>query len=287
MAACIRFLVYGVFLFVSVALLSVTTEAQVSQASCTFHTFTLSSSPGVWVTGVNDYGTVVGYADFGKGGTPQFKAFIHYSGGGTTYWLPSGAKASAFGGRNNAGVTTGAYTDSSNQHHAFLLKGSSLMTITRPFGAGPAGINKYNSAVGTYTDSNGNPHGFKRYSDGNVIHLNYPGALGTYANGINDGGAIVGFYNGTDSAEHGFIYHNGAWAKLQFPNATQSTELFGISNAGVIVGQGQAHAYMYKNGTAKEIAVPGSAETQVRAIAPGGLIAGMSDLTHGFLASCK
>jgi hypothetical protein len=43
---------------------------------------------------------------------------------------------------------------------------------------------------------------------------------------------------------------------------------------------------MYKDGIFKEIAVPGSAETQVRAIAPGGLIAGMADLTHGFLASC-
>jgi len=89
------------------------------------------------------------------------------------------------------------------------------------------------------------------------------------------------------SAEHGFIYRNGQWAKLQFPNATQSTELYRISNSGVIVGQGQAHAYMYKNGTSKEISVPGSVETQIRAIAPGGLIAGMvDDLTHGFVASC-
>jgi probable HAF family extracellular repeat protein len=109
---------------------------------------------------------------------------------------------------------------------------------------------------------------------------------GTRAYGINDTSTIVGFYNGTDSAEHGFIYKNGQWASLQFPNATQSTELYGISNSNVIVGQGQAHGYMYNDGTFKEIAVPGSAETQVRAIAPGGLIAGMADLTHGFLASC-
>jgi hypothetical protein len=71
---------------------------------------------------------------------------------------------------------------------------------------------------------------------------------------------------------------------LQIPNAPQSTELFGISNSGVIVGQGQAHAYMYANGTAKEISVPGSAQTEVGAIASGGLIAGMADLTHGFLS---
>jgi hypothetical protein len=278
-------LLCSVLAFVLLAMSS--SQAQTVQASCTFHVFSLSSNPqSIWVTGVNDYGTVVGYADFGTGAPPQSRAFIHYSGGGTTYWLPSGAKSSAFGERNNAGVTTGAYVDSANQRHAFLLKGSTLSPIVRPFGAGPAGINKYTTVVGVYTDSNGHDHGFKRYSDGNTIHLSYPGAINTDAVGINDSGVIVGTYLGTDSAEHGFIYKGGQWAKLQFPNATQSTELFGISNSNVIVGQGQAHGYMYKNGTAKEISVPGFAETQVRAIAPGGLIAGMAGLTHGFLASC-
>jgi hypothetical protein len=71
----------------------------------------------------------------------------------------------------------------------------------RPYGASPAGLNKYNSVVGTYVDSNGHDHGFKRYSAGNVIHLTYTGALGTRAYGINDSGVIVGFYNGTDRAE--------------------------------------------------------------------------------------
>ena len=279
---CVCLFTLTVVLFLSNA------YAQTQQASCTFHTFSLTQSPQmITVTGVNDYGTVVGYADFGEGASRQTKAFIHYSGGGTNYWLPSGAKNSAFGGRNDAGLTTGAYTDSSNKTHAFIMKGSTLIPVVRPYGAGLGGINRYNTVVGTYLDSNGNPHGFKRYSDGNVIHLTYPGAQGTRAYAINDSGVIVGFYNGTDSAEHGFIYKNGQWATLQFPNATQSTELYGISNSNVIVGQGQAHGYMYKNGTAKEISVPGSAETQVRAIAPGGLIAGMADLTHGFVASCQ
>jgi probable HAF family extracellular repeat protein len=258
-----------------------------TQASCTFHQFTLSSNPQIFVKGVNDYGTVVGMADFGKNASPQFRAFIHYSNGTTTYWVPSGASASQFGGRNNSGVTTGAFGDASGQWHAVLRSGSTTTAISTPNHGAPLGINKYNSLVGSYSDSNGNPHGFKRYSNGSIVFLNYPGATGTFANGINDGSGIVGFYNGTDGAEHGFIYHNGQWAKLQFPNASLSTELYGISNAGVIVGQGQAHAFLYKNGTFKEIKVPGSTETNVRAIAPSGLIAGMADLTHGFLASCQ
>jgi uncharacterized membrane protein len=257
-----------------------------TQASCTSHVFSLPFKPQIYVSGVNDYGTVVGLADFGKSAFPQFKAFIHYKNGSTTYWIPPGATVSFFGGRNNAGVTSGSYLDASNHRHPFLRKGSTLTLISTPTNDAPVGINKYNTVVGAYLDSNGNEHGFKRYSNGTIIHLNYPGATDTGATGINDSGVVVGTYFGADSAEHGFIYHRGQWAKLQFPNAPLSTELFGISNAGVIVGQGQAHAYLYKSGISREISVPGSTQTEVRAIAPGGLIAGMSDLTHGFLASC-
>src|SRR5205823_696456 len=82
-----------------------TAQAQ-TQASCTFHLFTLgstASSPVIYVHGVNDYGTVVGDADFGKSASPRFRAFIHYSGSGTHYVVPSGATGSSFGGRNDAG----------------------------------------------------------------------------------------------------------------------------------------------------------------------------------------
>jgi len=264
-----------------------TLYAQTPQASCTFHTYALSNNPDVFVTDVNSFGTVLGFADFGKSASPQFRAFILYPDGNTVYWVPSGAKMSRFGGHNNQYAYTGVYVDSSNKSHAFVSRGLQNFTaITRPYGAIPAGVNKYLSVVGSYSDSNGNSHGFKRYSNGAVVHLNYPGAVGTYAVGINDSGVIVGFYKGTDGAEHGFINRNNTWAKLQLPNAPLSTELYGISNAGVIVGQGQAHAYLYANGKAKEILVPGSTETDVRAIAPNGLIAGMSDNQHAFLASC-
>jgi probable HAF family extracellular repeat protein len=262
-----------------------TVHAQ-SQASCTFHTFALNSSPQIFITGVNDYGTVVGFADFGVNATPQYRGFIHYSGGSTSYWVPSGAKQSSFGGRNDGGVTTGYYYDSSFRGHPVLLKGATLTAISTPGNGSPNGINKYGSIAGGYTDNAGTGHGFKRYANGSAIVLNFPGAVNTDAVGINDSGVVVGTYVGTDAAEHGFIYRNGAWAKLQYPTATQSTELYGISNNGVIVGQGQAHAFLYTNGTFKDISAPGSSGTQVRAIAPGGLIAGMADLTHGFLASC-
>src|SRR5256885_14332009 len=95
---CVCLFTLTVVLFLSNA------YAQTQQASCTFHTFSLTQSPQmVTVTGVNDYGTVVGYAAFGEGASRQQRAFIHSSGGGTTYWMPSGAQASGFGGRHGAG----------------------------------------------------------------------------------------------------------------------------------------------------------------------------------------
>lgn len=287
MAASLCSLLRTRTLTVALAVMSMAAASQAqTQASCTFHTFSLTSNPQIFVTGVNDYGTVVGYADFGVNASPRFKAFIHYSGGNTSYWLPSGAQQSSFGGRNDSGVTTGYYYDSSYRGHPVLLKGSTVTAISTPGNGSPNGINKYGTIAGGYTDSSGKGHGFKRYSNGSAIHLNFPGAVDTDAVGINDHGVVVGTYVGTDAAEHGYIYNNGAWAKLQYPTATQSTELFGISNNNVIVGQGQAHAFLYANGTFKDISVPGSSSTQVRAIAPGGLIAGMADLTHGFVASC-
>lgn len=286
MAASLRHLFRNTMFTAALVAMSMTAAQAQTQASCTFHVFTLKSSPQLFVTGVNDYGTVVGYADFGVNASPQFRAFIHYSSGSTTYWVPSGAKQSSFGGRNDGGVTTAYYYDSLFRGHPVLLKGSTITAIFTPGNGSPNGINKYGTIAGGYTGSGGTGHGFKRYSNGSAIILNFPGAVSTDADGINDSGVVVGTYVGTDAAEHGFIYRNSAWAKLQYPTATQSTELYGISNAGVIVGQGQSHAFLYTNGAFKDISVPGYSGTQVRAIAAGGLIAGMADLTHGFLASC-
>ena len=285
---------YACCLFAAVICISAGVAKAQTQASCTFHLFTLgstASSPVIYTKGVNDYGTVVGDADFGTNASPRFRAFIHYSGGGTRYLVPSGASGSSFGGRNNAGLTTGTYSDSSNHTHPFLLNGSTMTPISAPSGAGLAGINKYNSIAGSYLDSNANQHGFKRFSNGSITYLNYPGARGTTAVGINDSGAVVGWYVDTAGSENGFIYHSGQWAKLDYPNSTITTELWGISNSGAIVGiTGGPRSFMYTNGVFKLISYPNSIATEVNAIAPGGLVAGrvkLSDGYHGFVAACK
>ena len=283
------------------------TQAQVQQAACTFNYFLLNpadpNNPSVYVQGVNDWGTVVGIADFGT----TTKAFAHYPGGSQSYWLPSGAVSSWFVARNNKGVTAGGYTDSSGQPHTFLLKGSSVTQIVDPKALPGStvihGINNWNSAVGVYSGSDGKGHSFKRYSNGSFIDLpEYPYAVShwghsTTAAAINDSGVIVGYYadgtlirSGTKYVQ-GFIYRSGQWATLDYPDPnTTQTWLVGISNAGVIVGYADFGPFLYANGTFKLIQAPNATFTYVYGIAPGGgLIAGhavFSDGIHGFTATC-
>jgi len=282
-------------------------QSQIQQAACTFRYFLLNptdpNNPTVYVQGVNDWGTVVGIADFGTSN----KAFTHYSGGGQSYWRPSGAVSSGFIARNNKGVSAGGYGDSSGQSHAFLLKGSTVTQIVNPKALPGStvirGINNWNTAIGVYSGSDGKGHSFKRYSNGTFVDLpEYPYAIShwghsTTAVAINDSGVIVGYYSdgtlirsGTKHVQ-GFIYRNGQWATLDYPDPnTTQTWLLGISNAGVIIGSADFGPFLYANGTFKLIQAPNATYTYVYAIAPGGgLIAGyaaLSDGLHGFTATC-
>jgi hypothetical protein len=58
----------------------------------------------------------------------------------------------------------------------------------------PIAINASGWIIGTYLDSNGGaPQSFLRIPDGTITTIDVPGATcGTYANGINSGGVIVG-----------------------------------------------------------------------------------------------
>jgi probable HAF family extracellular repeat protein len=262
------------------------------QASCTFKVFPFNFTVRSGETNVNDWGTVVGEA-INPGKTPPYtKAFVRYSGGGTSYFSAPGALTTKFNARNNKGVSVGEYSDASNQYFGFMLQGPTFIPIEYPgktSGLRPNGINKFGSIVGTYLDnSSGTPRGFKRYSNGGFIRLDYPGAQSTYPMGINDNGVVVGWYNNFDSVTHGFIYSGGKWATLDKPMAT-STQLDSISNAGVIAG----FDFIYANSTFITISVPNSSWTGFLNISPLGLITGQTAFSsnpgtsYGFTATCQ
>jgi len=272
-----------------------------AQASCTFKLFLLNPSSSTnpfttGVNGVNDFGTTVGQANFGN----TARGFIRYSGGGVVYFDAPNSLGTTFYARNNNGVTVGSYRADplTAVSYGFLLNGSMVTTIIHPNAVGSTiatGLNKFQSVVGWYEDSNGFGHGFKRWSNGSIINLDYPKSFGTFVYGINDQGTVAGSYFDSTSIAglpHGFIYHAGQWATLDYPN-TPGTELSGISNAGVIIGHARtstsATSFLYLNGTFKLINVPNSSMTEARGISPGGLIAGITNINNswrGFTATC-
>jgi hypothetical protein len=282
-------------LFALVALLcSVATQAQ-TQASCTFTFFPLTLNlPNVGTgnlspNGINDFGTVVGLADFQNGSEA---GFIRWANGGITFPMGTSSQSS-LADRNDGGLSIG-----SSFPNQILLNGTTVTPIelnVTNFGFFANGVNKWNSIVGTYLDSKSNIHGFKRWSNSGAISLDFPGASQTRPARINDGGAIVGLYDDPGGQAHGFIYHNGEWATLDYPN-TPETALTGISDAGVIIGNGVdigeiPTAFAYDKGVFKVISVPNSPthSTIVTGISPKlGLIVGvnLSPAGQGFIATC-
>ncbi len=276
-----------------------------TQASCTFKLFALNpanpSAPLTNVNGVNDYSIVVGQAAENWGNGVTAKAFVRLSTGSVSYYSPSNSISSQFYARNDNGVMVGDYADTSFHSHAFIKQGSTVTPISdpkaSPYSTIVRGINKYVTTVGGYTDANGILHGFERSAAGVFTTLSYPlnGVPETDPNGINDNNVVVGSYVAPDGSLHGFVYHGGQWATLDYPQTT-GTELFGISNAGVIIGidhsTEQGRAFMYVNKTFKVISVPNSFATEATGIAPGGLIAGRTNLDgtqngwRGFTATC-
>jgi probable HAF family extracellular repeat protein len=289
---------------VLIAASSVVSQAQ-KQASCTFNLFQLNPTnpinPSTQPNGVTDKATVVGQASFQS--TPT-EGFIRYPDGTVRYYSAPNAAATYFTDRNVNAISIGVYSTKGardNIAKGFMLNGKDFTSIEHPksvWGTHVQGINKWNTVVGWYLDRNETPHSFKRLSNGTFVTLSYPGPGETGLAGINDNGMIVGNHSDARAGiGDGVVYYNGKWATLNYPGPLGTTALFGVSDAGVIVGESSGTesetAFLYKNGIFKRIAVPSSFATQVQGISPDGLITGYVLLTgnensqHGFTARCK
>lgn len=275
-------------------------EAQsVPPASCSFQYFPVPSSTFTIVSGINDFGSIVGQANLGN--VP--KGFIRWANGGLTFVKVPNSQGMGLNARNNKGVSVGGYTlkgdpgtpeDPGNPvNRAFLMKGSTFTTILPPKskdGTFARGINKFGTVVGSYLDVRLQAHGFRLWSSGSYDELKFPGAVNTAPWAINDNGFIVGSYNATGQ-NVGFIFRNGSWASLAYPDpATHDTFLVGISNAGTIVGQFERNDlsvgyFLYRNGAFETV------DGGVAGISPNGTIVGASSDSNGvghiFTATCK
>jgi predicted amidohydrolase len=71
--------------------------------------------------------------------------------------------------------------------------------------------------------------GYTAFNDPNTINV-------TDARGINNSGAIVGYYDNSSCQAVRFFYNGSTYTNLNDPNSTYGTHAFGIKNSGAIVG---------------------------------------------------
>jgi probable HAF family extracellular repeat protein len=123
--------------------------------------------------------------------------------------------------------------------------------------------------------------------------LEFPDAISTRANGINNHGLIVGDFRDASNQRHGFLYDGKTFQPLDYPGAP-STIAYKINDTGKIVGSfrdstGLTHGFLYDNGSFSPIDFPGSIDHTAIALGINnrGDIVGEYDLTveitHGFI----
>ncbi len=128
-----------------------------------------------------------------------------------------------------------------------------------------------------------------------LVNFDFPNAIETECNGINNNGVIVGHYVDSSAVDHGFIRRNNTPQTVDVPKAT-GTLLYG-ANSDTAVGwyndqDGITHGFSVNtNHTIKTIDPPGTTLTNAWDINDAGVIVGdytdSSGVYHGFTLNGK
>lgn len=132
-------------------------------------------------------------------------------------------------------------------------------------------INDEGTIAGIKTLSQGANQGYVRYANGKITTLVDPGDAGgltagsTNANGINDQGAVTGYYFNTAAGNfQGFFYFYGTWINYVLPSELNapSTFIIGLNNLGDFTGEyynGSVFAgFVNYRGKVQSVVYPGS-----------------------------
>jgi uncharacterized membrane protein len=201
-------------------------------------------------------------------------------------------------GVNNAGVKVGRYQDKDTSFHGFILKGNKFTDIDHPDAADSTNCRSlnYNGAVaivGDYINSDGTGVnvGFL-FKNGKFTDITGPaGAVSAVASGINDHGDIVGTYQDSSFASHGFLLRGTTYTTLDVPG-TVNTNAQSINNKGDIVLAAYSTscpgcAWLFNGKSYKKINVPGAAVSFTEGLSNNGDIVyewlDSSNAVHGAL----
>jgi hypothetical protein len=151
------------------------------------------------------------------------------------------------------------------------------------------GITDAGMIVGDFRDATGF-HGFvydpNMTPTWTVFDVPWP-TDSTGPNGVNNAGTIVGSYLDPQTHAHGFVRRGGTFTILDAPGASD-TELFGINDQELIVGDASGTSFLYDGTTFFAIVLPGATQTSVVGITQAGELVGFYLDTqarhHGFVA---
>jgi probable HAF family extracellular repeat protein len=165
--------------------------------------------------GINDFRKAAGFWIDNNGNENGFVVQLDTQNPGSSKFteIPpttfTGAVATQASDITNRDQVCGFWTDANGNNHGFFGRlGRTFFTFDVKIrrmtatSTSPFGCNDYGDIVGSFTDSKGNIHGFV-FADGRFFQYDATGAsqtaafgvMGTFINGINDRGDIVGFFS--------------------------------------------------------------------------------------------
>ena len=255
----------------SIALFMIAGVAGVVQAAPTYTFQTLNNNADPTfnqLLGINNAGTIAGYFGSGAAGHPNkgYTLVPPYGQGNYTSENFPGSVQTQVTGLNDTGTTVGFWSNSNNgvgldANFGFTDVGGVFTNVNDPNTPAGAvtfnqllGVNDSNTAVGFYTDANGNNHGYT-YNIGSKSFssdINDPNGVSTTTAAINNAGLLVGFDTDAGGNTHGFVDNGGTFTDVNAPGAS-STSLLGVNNNGLAVGfavtNGNMDGILYNIGT--------------------------------------
>jgi hypothetical protein len=226
--------------------------------------------------GINNRGQIAGYFGSGAKGHPN-KGYVLNLNAPASYLNENfpGSKQTQVIGINDRGVTVGFWSgqnkkSQTNNNFGFYSMNGQFHRVTFPtrnMSKPPVnqllGVNDRDIAVGFYMGAQGQAHSYEfSILGGWFRRIRIPGAMSTTASGINNRGAVAGFYTGRGGVTRGFLRGaHGHLIRLTFPGAS-STMAFGVNDFGEVVG-----TYMTGQGNkAKSFGFTWSRRTEFRTI---------------------
>ena len=173
-----------------------------------FPTGSPAAPPVDQLLGVNDNDVAVGFYTDANGLNHGYEYDIRHNRYSAVTLPGSGASVTA-AAINDKGDVAGIYTNFAGTTTGFLKTANGQLFSLAVPGASATqalGVNIHDEVVGTYTDAQGNMHGFTWTPQAGFATVDDPHGIGTTTiNGVNDFGRLAGFYVDANGNTDGFL----------------------------------------------------------------------------------